>query len=362
MDRFVLTADDRTGALEVAGALADRLGRHVRVVPATGAADAAERLVVDLGSRHLAPAAAAVVAGRFGRLATAHKIDSTLRGQWATEVAGVVATSGRRALVVPALPGLGRVCLGGVVTVDGIAVGDGPAGRDARHPVRSSRPADHLSAAGLPEVVELADEPQVTAWLADGRGVAVCDAATQADLDRIGACWRASADRPLFVGTAGSIAAALAGDTEATPLRPTPVPAVLVACGSLHPAARRQMARLLAAADPSDRVAVALSPHLAPGSTVADDAAAAAAAGLGQRVEAALAGRPERALVVVGGDTAAALLGDAAIDVYGTVAPGTPWGSDTRTGRTVVTRSGGFGDEAALVGIVAELLHGRLGG
>jgi uncharacterized protein YgbK (DUF1537 family) len=359
MDRFVITADDRTGALEVAGALADRLGRTVRVTT-TGADDAVECLVVDLGSRHLAAAEAAAVAGGFAGTATAHKIDSTLRGQWAVEVAGLVAEGGRRALVVPALPALGRVCVGGVVTIDGVPVGDGPAGSDARHPVRSSRPVDHLRAAGRAEVTELADERQLTAWLGRGHGVAVCDAADDADLDRIGAAWRASSNLPLFVGTAGSIAAAIATAAPAKPLPIAPAGGVLVVCGSLHPAARRQVGALVRSSDPLDQVAVALSPHVARGAAVDDAAAGATAAELAVRVEAALVARPERALLVVGGDTAAALLADAAVEVHGTVASGAPWGIDTRSGRAVVTRSGGFGDDTALVDMVAALLHGRL--
>jgi hypothetical protein len=71
MDRFVITADDRTGALEVAGALADRLGRTVRVTT-TDVDDAVERLVVDLGSRHLA-------AGRQTVRVTEQVITSPLR-------------------------------------------------------------------------------------------------------------------------------------------------------------------------------------------------------------------------------------------------------------------------------------------
>jgi uncharacterized protein YgbK (DUF1537 family) len=366
MDRFVITADDRTGALEVAGALAERLGRTVRVGPAgldgPDGPDGlvAERRVVDLGSRSLAPAAAAAAAERWGRVVTAHKIDSTLRGRWADEVAAFVASGGRRALVVPALPTLGRVCIGGVVSIDGVPVAEGSAGRDSRHPVRSSRPADHLRAAGLAEVTEVADERQLQAWLDCGSGVAVCDAADDADLDRIGAAWRATSDPPLFVGTAGSLGAAIAPATSA---RSLPVPSargVLVACGSLHAVARRQVGVLVCSSDPLDQVAVALTPHVARGDSVGDGAAEAAASELAARVDVALAARPEWALLVLGGDTAAALLGDAVVEVHGTLAAGTPWGVHTATGRLVATRSGGFGSDAALVDMVAALLHGRL--
>jgi uncharacterized protein YgbK (DUF1537 family) len=61
-------------------------------------------------------------------------------------------------------------------------------------------------------------------------------------------------------------------------------------------------------------------------------------------------------LVVVGGDTAAAVLGDAPMVVGGTLAPGVPWSrrADGR-GPLVVTKAGGFGQPAALV----DLLAGR---
>ena len=49
-------------------------------------------------------------------------------------------------------------------------------------------------------------------------------------------------------------------------------------------------------------------------------------------------------LVVIGGDTAAALLGDAPRMVGGFVAPGMPWSrDDDGGGPLVVTKAGGFG-------------------
>jgi uncharacterized protein YgbK (DUF1537 family) len=262
--------------------------------------------------------------------------------------------------VVPALPALGRVCVGGVVSIDGVPVADGPAGRDPRHPVRSSRPTDHLRAAGLAEVTDVADERQLEAWLDRGLGVAVCDAADDADLDRLGTAWRASPAPPLFIGTAGSVAAAIAPATAARSLSVPAARGVLVACGSLHPAARRQVGALVRSSDPLDQVAVVSTPHVASGAAVEDGAAVATATELAARVDAALASRPERALVVVGGDSAAELLGDTVVEVHGTLAAGTPWGVHSATGRLVATRSGGFGSEAALVDMVAALLRGRL--
>ena len=62
------------------------------------------------------------------------------------------------------------------------------------------------------------------------------------------------------------------------------------------------------------------------------------------------------AIIVLGGDTAAALLGTAPARVLGSVAPGTAWLVSPRYRLPVVTRAGGFGDERAL----ADLLWGTL--
>ena len=60
--------------------------------------------------------------------------------------------------------------------------------------------------------------------------------------------------------------------------------------------------------------------------------------------------------VVIGGDTAAMVLGAAPVRVLGSVAPGTAWVVSPRYPIPVVTRAGGFGDERAL----ADLLWGTL--
>ena len=63
------------------------------------------------------------------------------------------------------------------------------------------------------------------------------------------------------------------------------------------------------------------------------------------------------AMVVIGGDTADAVLGPERLDVGGLVVDGTPW--SLRPGRDrplIVTRSGGFGGPDALV----DLLWGAL--
>ena len=62
-------------------------------------------------------------------------------------------------------------------------------------------------------------------------------------------------------------------------------------------------------------------------------------------------------IVIVGGDTAAAVLGNGVQTVGGLVAYGTPWCVPHDNGPLIVTRSGGFGAAITL----EQLLFGKLG-
>ncbi len=129
--------------------------------------------VIDLRSRHLAADEA-----RRRIIATTsdahrmHKIDSTLRGNWAAELAALV-DGGRRVVLIPSHPRAGRVCVHGVVYVNGVPVAESDLGNDPRLPVRSSRPSETLPATEVPVPDEL------VAWLAmSSAGVAIVDATT----------------------------------------------------------------------------------------------------------------------------------------------------------------------------------------
>jgi len=61
-------------------------------------------------------------------------------------------------------------------------------------------------------------------------------------------------------------------------------------------------------------------------------------------------------LIILGGDTAAAVLGDSSVEVYGSVDIGTAWARVTGFGQPVITRSGGFGSDHALVDLVRSML------
>jgi uncharacterized protein YgbK (DUF1537 family) len=79
-----------------------------------------------------------------------------------------------------------------------------------------------------------------------------------------------------------------------------------------------------------------------------------AAAALAQRVNNTRRRAAFASIVILGGDTAAAVLGDEPRRIGGTVGVGMPWTVDGDT--TIVTRPGGFGHEQSLV----ELFSARM--
>lgn len=313
--RWLILADDRTGALEVAAELA-RTGAPVTVT--VGAPPPGDG-VVDLGSRTLSASAAAAAAAAMPRAVwQAHKIDSTLRGNWAAELRA----RGERTLVVAAWPDLGRTCVGGVVHVHGVA---GRAVRDA-----------------LPEAVLLPGLDALNEWLDAGEGIAAVDVPDTATLQEVAR--RAAASDVLLAGPAGAIGAAhRARFGSVHRAAPPPLhPPFLVVCGSATAVSNEQLDRLLAAR-PDVRVVRTppaegeLSPAVA-GALVAD-------------VNISSIGT----LVIIGGDTAAALLGDRPRRVGGYAAPGMPWSLDEHGGGpVVVTKAGGFGAPDALVDLLSS--------
>ena len=367
---FRVFADDRTGALETAGACAD-VGFEAIVVAHDGdAAPHVECVVVDLASRHL-PSDLAAARASVAPGGAAHKIDSSLRGNWAHELVARHAAGGMPVLVVPAFPAAGRTCRNGVVYVDGHPVAEGAARDDVRAPVRSSRPADHLRDAGAPAVAELTPET-VGEWLASPpEPFAVCDAADDTDLSVIGQAW-ARHPNVTFAGTAGSIAAAAAAlapgrDRPARrparrptrrPTRPGLSSPALVVCGSLHPVAEAQVNALVAGgARPvsvSDGAGVAVA-ALRSGQHVvlttgpfAPDATRGASSALGAVAREIIASGAASTVVVIGGDTTAAVLGNEPMRVGGTLAPGIAWCA-MPDGSHIVTKPGGFGHTSTIV-------------
>ncbi len=346
---LLITADDRTGALETGGACAD-LGFDVRLTAAPDATD--DCAVIDLDSRHCPAVEAARRIDESHRLKArfrCHKMDSGLRGNWAHEVASLIA-SGRRLGVLASFPDAGRRCDGGTVYIRDVPVAESPFGLDPRNRLLSSCPVDYLRAAGCDNA------------LADGRLV-VLDANTNGELNAAAA--RCREEDRMLVGTTGGVGAYVATLRcgRGGELPPLPRPALIV-CGSLHPLSRMQVSKLdcltvgpddsaepaRAALQRGEDVILATKVTTAEiGATAAESMASVVAATTWDWIAAS----STPTLVILGGDTAAAILGDRTLRVLGSAHTAVPF-SQTEEGLAVITKGGGIGEEETLARLLVR--------
>src|SRR5215207_10006391 len=244
--RVAIIADDLTGAADTGVQLA-RAGYRTAVAFRDAPIPPAEDLdavALDTDSRAMPAGFAAkrvMEAGHTVRHAgiVYKKLDSTLRGPIAAELAAALGASGRdRAVVAQAFPAAGRTTADGVQLVRGVPVHETEAKNDPRTPVREGH-VPTLLAAAFPSVVSLNDE--------DLANPAAVRRARDEDLETL---VRAVPDpsEVLWAGSAG-LAVALgrvypgprAGKTLP---QPTPARKVLVVVGSLSGVARQQLRSL----------------------------------------------------------------------------------------------------------------------
>jgi uncharacterized protein YgbK (DUF1537 family) len=405
---WLILADDLTGAADCAIAFA-RQGMESVVTWGEGVrtSGATSVLSVNVDSRNL-PARKATA--RQVAAQAAHwrpgvrlykKIDSTLRGQPAAELAAqlsALAADGGRAplaVVAPAFPAAGRATLDGRVEVGGLRLEDTPLWtRD--HTYASAALPDVLASAGLTaEVIPLdlvrAGSEAVHARMEHAwqRGVAavVCDCVAEADLGVTAAAsllltatvWVGSA------GLAGALAALVAPAGLMHPVLPAHRGGVLTVVGSLAEISRLQ-ARMLVESGLVQHVLVAhetllvgpqspawraardsLSKGLMAGRDILLEIAAVPEPDLsrGPEVVAGLAAlvapvaKSVGALVATGGETACALLsgfGIHGIRLLDEVEPGVPLGVTCGAlSFPVVTKAGGFGNADTLSRCLARL-------
>lgn len=340
-----ITSDDRTGALEIAGTVANARFS----VPCGTHADNETCCVVDIASRHLDPAAAqrqaATAHARSARY-RCHKIDSGLRGNWPFEVKGLLQL-GHGVAVVPSFPDAGRRCVDGVVFVDDVPVLESPFGKDPLTAPLSNRPMEILETTGCAE-------GDVVVW----------DAGDNAEL--AAAARRCHDEGRAMVGPSGAVAAyAAAVFPELACREVAVVPPVLVLCGSLNAMSREQIARLgvpvltLSAdlqlprpATTGRAVTVVATPQ--PPGAISPRQAERVARAMAECAHGALkTGYGNGTLVVLGGDTAAAVVGDETLDVLGTADTAVPIARFR--GGYLVTKGGGIGRPDTLVRLISRL-------
>jgi uncharacterized protein YgbK (DUF1537 family) len=271
------------------------------------------------------------------------KLDSTMRGSVAGQVAGALAAwrtryRDARAVVCPAYPAMGRTVESRRLLVHGEPVERTAFGRDPVTPVRTS---------------------DMAALLAGLSHISVVDAATDADLMAIAASISTAGLSVIAVGS-GGLAGALAStwcEPSASGIAVNDIiskrkkPRILLQVSSLNPVSHAQVARLkgecpdvvvlLAPAERGDSAAIV--EHLA------------------RAFVEQLERGPWDILGLIGGDGARetlAQLGASGIRIVDSLLEGVPLGlvvGGQADGTPIFTKAGGFGAEDALVRIVERL-------
>lgn len=410
--RWLILADDLTGAADCAIAFARR-GRSTGVQWGEAVGGAQDDVVShDADSRQLGPqAAAARHAALLDRLqhpdrspgrSLFKKVDSTLRGQPAAELAATLDGLRRRdgaafAILAPAFPATGRTTRDGRILVEGRPLEETELWRRDHTYATGSLPT-MLDGAGLrsltitlatvragPETLNAA-----LAAAAEAGAVAVLDAESDDDLARIAEAGLAPGlpENLVWVGSAG-LAHALAA-REPAPDAPAPETlsvgpgGTLVVVGSLAAASRAAARRL--AGEPGLRL-VPVAPDLLLAGDAAgrarwrDAVTAGLIAGDDVLVEVAMGEAPDLALgprladalgallspvaphlgglVATGGETAAALLAHFRIDglrLIDEIEAGVSLGLTRGALRVpIVTKAGAFGTPETLVHAVHHL-------
>jgi D-threonate/D-erythronate kinase len=382
---IAVIADDLTGAAD-AGVQLVRAGYRTAVVFHGEEAPTADvdSMSFDTDSRTMPAGFAArrvvdVARAVRGARVVYKKLDSTLRGNVAAELAAAFGASGREhAIVAPAFAEAGRTTIRGTQLVHGVPVDETELREDPQTPVLEAHVptllGDAFSSVGTLGVGDLADPERVRLILEENECV-VADAEHDSDLT---ALVRAvpNPTRVLWAGSAG-LAHALgsvypgprAGD--AGELR-APVRPVLVVVGSLNGVAREQVRQLVEEfGDVSVEVGrgdtVATARDALSQRTCAVIHTPERKDGTGEAVLGSLAevvGRlsEERlfgGMVLTGGATAVGVarrLGATGIELRGEVEAGVPVGALIGPRPyPVVTKAGGFGGPDTLVGAVQEL-------
>jgi D-threonate/D-erythronate kinase len=316
-------ADDVTGALEV-GAL---LQAPVFLDFDTESVD---RLVIDTETRHLGAQEAADKIRSSIRQRQPDliykKTDSTLRGNIGAELAALAnAYLDRRLIFLPAYPAMGRTVVQGELLVHGVPVHLSDFASDPLNPVTSS----NISALFHPDTrVSIVDA------ISDNEMARAIDTALQVR------------PLPILAGPAG-VARCISrhfGLHSPTSEQIRLSPQCLIVNGSLHPVAKEQVRRIRPGAG---WVVMNFKNNLEPPQSFVRK--------LAHAVREKLEQEPFRTLIVLGGDSAFALLQALNVRVIqpiGEVAAGVPV---SRVGPwQLVTKAGGFGD----VDLLARLQAG----
>lgn len=380
MNEYFL-ADDLSGALEVAAAFYQAGRKSIVIWSEDGWAACGPDDVIgfDTETRNSAPTVAAAgvtkalqEAGARGRKLLFKKIDSTMRGPVAAELAAVAAAlPGTTVLFTPANPHAGRTVRDGVLLVQGVPVAQTDFGRDPVMPVKESSILGAVPAGTAGRVIPL-------------------DVATDADFvraieqrERAGGPWMAVGSGALARVLVPRLVRPDSSRSAASAALPASPGGVLLVGGSAHPLNRTQAARLtaqhqvpvheinpavpdLAATDAisSLRTSGAASLLVVPRGTGASFDSAQVLRSVTAVATRVVQETGVRRLMVTGGETAKALCdawGIRALRVLGDVEPGLVLAASEGTAERwlMAIKPGGFGGDATWIKAAEALRSAR---
>lgn len=395
--KILILADDLSGAADCALSCLSA-GLDTVVALDTATAPSASALAIDTDSRRLTRDEAAIATstalrGHAGAQTLVYKkMDSTLRGHFAAELAACLA--GRRtahqpvAIVAPAFPAAGRTTREGQQYLYGEKIEDTAIWRNEKIPGRAFLP-DLLAAAQLTvahislEAVHGPHLAQTMRAAARTHDALACDAETDDDLAAIAAAGQKL--NALWAGSAGLAnhlpqAAGLQLKTSPASRAPLRAGPVICAVGSLSEISRQQFVHLAR----SDVANFIIAPELLrtgfeTSSWQAQNTAIQNAINSGQDIAVMIDSAPDadlalglelcaalgwmlaphlataRGLIATGGETARALLlaaGVPALRLAAQVEPGIPLSlvtSGPAAGLSVITKAGAFGNLQTLL-------------
>lgn len=392
MDKLLMIADDLTGALDTGVAFAAAgiptcvgQGDYFLHNPEAGSCDV-QVCVVE--TRHLPKEYAyqrvyEVVrkAENCGFTRIYKKTDSALRGNIGAELAAVRSASCEKKLFfVPAYPKMGRITKDGVHYIDqSIPVAESVFGSDPFNPVSHSEVLDVIRETTTVDAYRAA--PSENEY---PKGIAVFDAATDVDLQKIAQHLIKNQNARIFAGCAGfAYALRDALDFRRQDLiKAVPTGNLMVFCGSINPISLAQCAKAVDQGAPNfhlihngilaevDSLAVnmATAAKYHPitifdtGSvdTGADPEGKEIAEACSNVIKKVLDLRPEAVPVVIGGDTLIAFMKTQEIDILsplGELFPGVVLSKYLYQGNWhfLISKSGGFGNVDLLKNIYQKI-------
>ncbi|MCZ4061612.1 four-carbon acid sugar kinase family protein [Pantoea sp. LMR881] len=243
----LVIADDFTGANDAGSGLA-QAGARVHVLFNSDTPvnrEAADVWVISTDSRAVS---AGLAAQRITQVVKQHqpqqgwlfkKIDSTLRGNVGAEVSAALAASGKQlALIVPAVPRLGRTTRHGAVYLNDVLLTETEFASDPKTPILSASVLQQLQLAGSQIDLTTLRSDHLDRVLADLHGVVVVDAEQDADIRRLMQAAARLKETPLLVGAAG-LSDALGAHLSTRAAKP-----VLAVIGSMSSSAQQQIIQL----------------------------------------------------------------------------------------------------------------------